>query len=300
MWSFRCSSPLALTLLVSFLGQCIALAGEARLLRFPAIHGDQIAFGYAGDLYTVSAQGGLARRLTSDPNGYEMFPRFSPDGKHLAFTAQYDGNTEVYVMPAQGGTPRRLTYTATLDRDDVSDRMGPNNIVMTWRDNDTVVYRSRWTQWNPFKGELALAKLGGGVFETLPLPAAAEVAAFRPTGSWLPTTASSANSAPGSVTAAARPMKSGSTASTPGKPPGSPKSRAGHLPHVWRGGHTLLRLRARRQPPGQPLRARPRHEGNTPTDALHGVRGEISLLGDQAIVFENGGFIHRVWPPNRS
>lgn len=146
-----------------------AFAGEARLLRFPAIHGEQLAFTYAGDLYTVSARGGLARRLTSHV-GFEMFPRFSPDGQWLAFTAQYDGNTEVYVMPAAGGEPRRLTYTATLDRDDVSDRMGPNNIVLTWRDNETVVYRSRRTQWNAFKGELTLARLGGGVPETLPLP----------------------------------------------------------------------------------------------------------------------------------
>ena len=116
----------------------VAGAAEARLLRFPAIHGEQIVFGCAGDLYTVSAHGGLARRLTSDERSYEMFPRFSPDGKLLAFTAQYDGNTEVYVMPADGGEPRRLTYTATLERDDVSDRMGPNNIVMTWRDNDKI------------------------------------------------------------------------------------------------------------------------------------------------------------------
>lgn len=145
-------------------------AAEARLLRFPAIHGEQIAFGYAGDLYTVSAKGGVARRLTSDERSYEMFPRFSPDGKLLAFTAQYDGNTEVYVMPADGGEPRRLTYTATLERDDVSDRMGPNNIVMTWRDNDSIVYRSRRTHWNPFKGELTIAKLAGGIPETLPLP----------------------------------------------------------------------------------------------------------------------------------
>ena len=146
------------------------VADEARLLRFPAIHGNQIVFGYAGDLYTVSAHGGVARQLTTDPNGYEMFPRFSPDGKWIAFTGQYDGNTEVYVMPADGGEPRRLTYTATLERDDVSDRMGPNNIVLTWRDNETIVYRSRRTQWNPFKGELTLAKLGGGIPETLPLP----------------------------------------------------------------------------------------------------------------------------------
>lgn len=147
-----------------------ALSDEARLLRFPAIHGEQVVFGYAGDLYTVSARGGIARRLTSDESSYEMFPRFSPDGKQLAFTAQYDGNTEVYVMPADGGEPKRLTYTATLDRDDVSDRMGPNNIVMTWRDNESVIYRSRRTQWNPFKGELTIAKIGGGIPEILPLP----------------------------------------------------------------------------------------------------------------------------------
>lgn len=145
-------------------------AQEARLLRFPTIHRERIVFGYAGDLYTVPGQGGVARRLTSDSSSYEMFPRFSPDGKSIAFTGQYDGNTEVYVMPSEGGIPRRVTYTATLDRDDVSDRMGPNNIVMTWRDNESVVYRSRRTQWNAFKGDLTIAKVNGGIPETLPLP----------------------------------------------------------------------------------------------------------------------------------
>jgi tricorn protease len=160
---------------VGFLA-CLALAlsalaaPEARLLRFPAIHGDQIVFGYAGDLYTVSAEGGVARPLTSDRNSYEMFPRFSPDGKWIAFTGQYDGNTEVYLMPAAGGPPKRLTYTATLGRDDVSDRMGPNNIVLTWRDNQTVIYRSRRIEWNDWKGQLTLAKVDGGVPEILPLP----------------------------------------------------------------------------------------------------------------------------------
>ncbi len=145
------------------------VGAETKLLRFPAIHGDQVVFSHAGDLFTVPATGGTARRLTSDV-GQEIGPRFSPDGAWIAFTGQYDGNSEVYVIPAQGGEPRRLTYTATLDRDDVSDRMGPNNLVMTWRDNETVVYRSRRTEWNPFKGQLYLAKLGGGIPEQLPLP----------------------------------------------------------------------------------------------------------------------------------
>ncbi len=161
--------PLLVGALLASIPGASARADEARLLRFPAIHGDQVVFGHAGDLYTVSARGGLARRLTGH-TGYEMFPRFSPDGKWIAFTGQYDGNTEVYLMPAEGGEPRRLTYTATLERDEVSDRMGPNNIVMTWRDAETVIYRSRRTQWNPFKGELTLARINGGIPETLPLP----------------------------------------------------------------------------------------------------------------------------------
>jgi tricorn protease len=142
---------------------------EARLMRFPAIYGDQVVFSYAGDLYTVSKAGGIARKLTND-DGYEMFSRFSPDGKSIAFTGQYDGNTEVYLMPAQGGIPERLTYTATLGRDDISDRMGPNNIVMCWKDNDSIVYRSRKKSFNSFKGQLFIVSTHGGLSEEIPLP----------------------------------------------------------------------------------------------------------------------------------
>jgi tricorn protease len=143
---------------------------EARLLRFPTIHDDRIVFGYAGDLYTVPASGGVARRLTSH-SGYEMFPHFSPDGKWLAFTGQYDGNTEVYVMPSDGGVPRRLTWSATLTRDDVSDRMGPNNIVLGWKhDGKHILFRSRMNSYNDFIGQLFLVPLTGGLPEPLPLP----------------------------------------------------------------------------------------------------------------------------------
>ncbi len=142
---------------------------EARILRFPAIHGSQVVFTFGGDLYTVPVEGGVARRLTSDV-GFEMFARFSPDGKYIAFSGQYDGNTEVYIIPCQGGVPVRLTYTATLSRDDITDRMGPNNIVMGWRDNNTIVYRSRAKQWDPFKGQLYLVSKEGGMSEALPLP----------------------------------------------------------------------------------------------------------------------------------
>ena len=149
--------------------QVFAQDNEARLMRFPAIHDNQVVFSYAGNLYTVDANGGTARKLTSSP-GYEMFARFSPDGKNIAFTGQYDGNTEVYVMPSQGGDPKRVTYTATIGRDDVSDRMGPNNIVMTWKDNEHIVYRSRCESFNAFVGQLYLADINGGLSEQLPLP----------------------------------------------------------------------------------------------------------------------------------
>lgn len=143
---------------------------ETRLLRFPAIHKDQVVFTYAGDLYTVTSKGGIARKLTSF-EGYEMFARFSPDGKTIAFTGEYDGNREVYIIPSEGGVPKRLTYTATLGRDDVSDRMGPNNIVMGWKsDNKSIVFRSRMREFNDFKGQLYLASVDGGIPEQLPLP----------------------------------------------------------------------------------------------------------------------------------
>ena len=142
---------------------------EARLMRFPDFHQNKVIFTYAGDLYLADRDGGVARRLTSHP-GYEMFARFSPDGSKIAFTGQYDGNTEVYVMPSEGGVPQRLTHTATLSRDDVSDRMGPNNMVMSWTpDGKNIVYRSRGISFNSFVGHLFKVPVEGGLSERLPL-----------------------------------------------------------------------------------------------------------------------------------
>ena len=144
---------------------------EARVLRFPAVSADQIVFSSAGDLYTVPIAGGIARKLTSFYEGYEIFARFSPDGDSIAFTGEYDGNREVYLIPSGGGVPKRLTYTPSLGRDDISDRMGPNNLVMGWtHDGERIVFRSRMAEWNDFNGQLYLASKNGGTPERIPLP----------------------------------------------------------------------------------------------------------------------------------
>ncbi len=82
---------------------------QTKLLRFPDISGDKVVFTYGGDLWTAAASGGSAIHLTSHP-GMEVFGKFSPDGKWIAFTGQYDGDEQVYVVAAGGGVPRQLTF----------------------------------------------------------------------------------------------------------------------------------------------------------------------------------------------
>src|SRR5437899_6123040 len=146
------------------------LPNTTRLLRFPTTNGSQIVFCYAGERDMVAKDGGTARRLTSGP-GYTSFARFSPDGTLIAFTSEYDGNREVYVMPAEGGTPKRLTTSATLGRDDVSDRMGPNNIVMAWENTKPlIVFRSRMRSFDDFVGSLFAVGLDAELPQQLPVP----------------------------------------------------------------------------------------------------------------------------------
>ncbi len=155
---------------------CLGFQGfseSTRLLRFPSISENYIVFSYAGNLYRVSRNGGAAVQLTSD-KGYEMFPKISDDETQIAFTGQYDGNTEVYVMSVFGGSPKRLTYTAAKNRDEVDDRMGPNNIVMGWK-GDKILFRSRMKTFNPFIGHLFEVPSKGGEYVQLP---------FSP-GSWI-------------------------------------------------------------------------------------------------------------------
>src|SRR5262245_50642040 len=79
------------------------------LWQRPSLSKTHIAFCYADDLWIVPRDGGQARQLTTNP-GVEWGPVFSPDGKNIAFTGSYDGNEDVYVVPATGGSPKRLTY----------------------------------------------------------------------------------------------------------------------------------------------------------------------------------------------
>ena len=82
---------------------------ECRLLRMPDIQGSTIVFVYAGDIWKVDRSGGVASRLTSH-EGLELFPKLSPDGSRVAFTAEYDGNYDAYTVPAEGGEPVRMTW----------------------------------------------------------------------------------------------------------------------------------------------------------------------------------------------
>lgn len=84
-------------------------AQGTKLLRQPTIYNNDVVFVYANDLWKSTINGGDAQRLTSDI-GNESVPHFSPDGQYIAFTGEYDGNVDVFVIPSNGGTPQRLTY----------------------------------------------------------------------------------------------------------------------------------------------------------------------------------------------
>jgi tricorn protease len=141
---------------------------QTRLLRFPAIHGDRVAFTYAGDLWTAPAGGGTATRLTAHP-GMELFARFSPDGRWIAFTGQYDGDEQVYVMPADGGEPRQLTFYPA--RGPLTPRWGYDNQVYGWtNDGRHIVFRSHRDGWTLAVTRLYTVPVAGGPAEPLPMP----------------------------------------------------------------------------------------------------------------------------------
>ena len=157
---------LALALLLLFAG--VGAVTDARLLRFPNINNDLVVFVYAGDIWSVPAAGGDARRLTSH-SGLELFPRISPDGRWIAFSAEYSGSRQVWVMPAAGGTPRQLTWYN--DAGIMPPRGGYDYVVMDWTpDSRQVLVRCNRTPWGERMGKYYLVALDGGLEIPLQIP----------------------------------------------------------------------------------------------------------------------------------
>jgi tricorn protease len=157
-------------ILVAMVFTTTAFADESgtRLLRFPDVHGDAVVFCYGGDLWTASVDGGPATRLTAHP-GQEVFPRFSPDGEWIAFTGQYDGDEQVYVMPAGGGEPRQLTWYPA--QGPLPPRWGYDNLVYGWTpDGDAVMFRSLRDAGGGSEGRLYTVTATGGLPVALPMP----------------------------------------------------------------------------------------------------------------------------------
>jgi tricorn protease len=147
-----------------------SLEAQTKLLRFPAVHGDRVAFTYAGDLWTAPATGGVATRLTAHP-GLELFPAFSPDGRYIAFTGQYDGDEQVYVVPTGGGVPRQLTFYPA--RGPLAERWGYDHQVYGWTpDGSRILFRSSRDSWTLPSARLYTVPATGGPAEALPMPQA--------------------------------------------------------------------------------------------------------------------------------
>ena len=147
----------------------VAQTGEpTRLLRFPDLSGDRIAFTYAGDIWLASTDGGTATRLTSHP-GLELFAKFSPDGAMIAFTGQYDGDEQVYVVPTAGGAPRQLTFYPAAGP--LAPRWGYDYQVYGWSPDGTeVLFRSLRDGWDLGDTKLFLVNTSGGLPRALPMP----------------------------------------------------------------------------------------------------------------------------------
>lgn len=130
---------------------------DARMMQMPAVSATQIAFVYAGDIWIVPKEGGTALRLSS-PRGTEQFPRFSPDGSRLAFSGNYEGNVDLYVMPVTGGEPRRVTHHGAADR------------LLGWTPDGRLLFQSEMTAFTSRVGQLYTVSSQGGLPEKLPVP----------------------------------------------------------------------------------------------------------------------------------
>src|SRR6478672_7539330 len=156
-----------------------AIFSQTKLLRFPDIFGDRVVFTYGGDLWTVSAAGGTATRLTAHP-GMETYAKYSPDGKWIAFTGQYDGDEQVYVMPSGGGEPKQLTFYPS--RGPLAPRWGFDNQVLGWtKDGSKIYFRSQRDSWTLPVARLYTVSPNGGPAEAMQIPEAGS-GTFSPDG----------------------------------------------------------------------------------------------------------------------
>lgn len=137
-----------------------AFAQSTRLLRQPTLSSEKIVFVYADDLWMSDRNGGTAQRLTSN-EGTESEPHFSPDERYIAFTAEYDGNTDVYIIPAEGGEPKRLTYHPGAD------------VVQGWTPDNRVLFRSGREAYPTHTNKLYTVDLEGQLPEAVGVPRAA-------------------------------------------------------------------------------------------------------------------------------
>ncbi|HJW30576.1 MAG TPA: hypothetical protein VJ508_15190, partial [Saprospiraceae bacterium] len=130
---------------------------NARLFRYPDVSDTHIVFAYGGDLWVVSKDGGIANKLSS-PSGAEGFARFSPDGSRIAFSGNYDGNYDVYVIPTLGGLPTRLTYHGMADR-----------LTDWYPDGKSILYTSSRESGKQRFSQFYKVSADGGLSEKLPL-----------------------------------------------------------------------------------------------------------------------------------
>ncbi|MEP6882766.1 MAG: S41 family peptidase [Dokdonella sp.] len=141
-----------------------------RLLRFPDVCADRIVFTYAGDLWTVGTAGGTAIRLTAGP-GVEQAAHFSPDCSQIAFTGQYSGDDQVFVIPATGGEPKQLTWYPTPGP--LPQRWGIDSQVYGWSpDGKAVIFRSIRQAVGISNPQLFSVSISGGLPSALPMPTA--------------------------------------------------------------------------------------------------------------------------------
>ena len=145
---------------------------SAKLMQYVDVSETQITFVYGGDIWIMSKDGGLAVQLTHSP-GEESYPKFSPDGSEIAYTASYNGNLDIFTLPSKGGVPKRITYASYPDR------------MLDWHpDGERILFASRREMGTPRVRQFFLVSKTGGIPERLDVPYG-ELASFSPDGNKL-------------------------------------------------------------------------------------------------------------------